>query len=119
MITFEDLMRKQAEIAGIAALMNGQTDAAKIGQLTAALQREAEGLQKMARTFEQEQQAKHGIQPPAAQPPTPEQQQAETAMRLEVEQILRQIANLSPAGADAVAKLRADPTFMGGLLAKK
>jgi hypothetical protein len=119
MVTFEDLMRKQQEIAGIAALMNGQTDAGKIKELTATLQRETETLKQMAGTFEQEQQAKHGIQPPAGQPPTPEQQQAEMQMRVIAEQLLSQIGSVSPAAADVVAKLRVDPTFMGGILLKK
>ena len=119
MVTFEDLMRKQQEIAGIAALMNGQTDAGKIQEITANLQRETDVLKKMAGSFEQEQQAKQGIQSPAGRPLTPEQQQAEMQMRVIAEQLLSQIGSASPAGADAVAKLRADPTFMGGILLKK
>jgi hypothetical protein len=119
MVTFENLMSKQAEIAALAQLMNGETDTGKIQQLSASMQRETEILKKMAGTFEQEQQSEHGISPSAGQPPTPEQQQAEAQTRIIAEQLLAQIASVSPAAADAVAKLKADPTFMGGILLKK
>jgi hypothetical protein len=119
MVTFEDLMAKQAEIAAIAQMMNGQTDAGKIQQLSASIQRESENLKKLAGTFEQEQQAKYGIMPSAGQPPTPEQQKAEAQTRIVAEQLLSQISSVSPAAAEAVAKLRSDPTFMGGILLKK
>jgi len=121
MIGFEDLMRKQAEIAAIAARMKGESDAARIRELTATLQREAGELQKMAGTFEREQQEKHGVTAPGGSGPAPtaEQQQTNAQMREMAEKSLAEAAGASPEAADAVARLRADPNFMGGLLAKK
>jgi hypothetical protein len=119
MVTFEDLMSKQAEIAALAQLMNAETDAGKIQQLSAGMQRETEVLKKMASTFEQEQQARYGIPPSVGQPLSAEQQQAEAQTRVMAEQLLAQIASVSPAAAEAVARLKADPAFMGGILLKK
>jgi len=119
MAVFDDLMRKQAEVAAMAAMIATEKDAARIQQLTSALQREAQGLQQMALAFEQQQQAKHGLPPAPVTALTPEQQQIEMQRRTTVEKLLAEIEKVSPAAAEAVARLRADPNFLGGVLAKK
>jgi hypothetical protein len=113
MSSFDDLMRKQAEMATLAARMAGETDAAKTQEITAALQRESQELQRIARAFEQEQEAKYGIAI------APEQPRIDAQTLATVEQLLAQIEQLSPAAAEAVGKLKADPNFLGGILTKK
>jgi hypothetical protein len=120
MHSFEDLMRKQAEIASLAAQIANETNAAKVQAVTATLQRESGELQQMARSFEQQQskygQAQTGSIDAAR---SEEQRQIEVQMRAMAEQVLAQITKASPAAAEAVAKLRVDPNFFGGILLRK
>jgi len=119
MDSFEDLMRKQAEISSLAAQIANETDAAKIQTVTATLQRESGELQKMARSFEEQQRSKYGQTAGTNAAASEEQRRSEAQMRATAEQILAQIEKLSPAAAEAVAKLRIDPNFFGGMLLKK
>lgn len=120
MIEFEDLMRKQAGMKDLAATLVGETDAAKIQSIAGALQAESAELQQMARTFEQQQQAKHRLAgQDTAAAPTVAELEAEAHTRETVETLLAQIAGASPEAAQAVARLKADPAFLGGAFAKK
>jgi hypothetical protein len=121
MAGIEDILRKQAELGAIAVRMKAETDGAKVQHMTEALQRESQELQKMALAYEKEQQARSGSPKPreGGTALTPEQQQAEAQRRSVVEKILADIERASPAAAEAVAKLKADPGFLDGMFAKK
>src|SRR2546427_2977247 len=59
-ISLEDIQRKQAEMTTLAAQIMAVKDKVKSQALAATLQGQSEDLQRMARAFEAQQQAKHG-----------------------------------------------------------
>src|SRR5437867_3637488 len=63
-ISLEDIQRKQSEMTTLAAQIMAEKDKVKSQALAATLQRQSEDLQRMARAFEAQQQAKHGTPKP-------------------------------------------------------
>jgi hypothetical protein len=166
-ISIEDIQRKQADMTTLAAQLMAEKDKTKSQALTATLKQQSEDLQRMARAFEAQQQAKHGppkqggaevalteeqrkrvegqtgvriasiwlrddsrtaaqsdpqiIEDAALEEARRRKREAEAAAqsRAMAEQVLAQIEGASPAGAARVAELKADPNFLGGMLAQK
>jgi hypothetical protein len=111
------LLQKQSELAAVAAQLANEKDVAKILQISTTIQQEAGHLQRMAGELETEQREKYKI----SQPETvlaEEHKKIESQNRLLGAHLLSQIASVSPQAAEAVAKLKADPNFMGGIFSR-
>src|SRR5579871_4286410 len=59
-ITLDDLKQKQESMAATVAKLDGETDAQRIQDIAAELQREGEELQQLAKAFEEQEIARHG-----------------------------------------------------------
>ncbi len=119
MSTMDDLLGKQAEMAALASQIAAETDTSKIQQMAASLQSRGDELRKTALIIEQQNSVSQPPQPPPAPEVLEAQKRAEEEMRVIATQVLAAIEKASPAAAEAVAKLRADASFMSGMFGPK
>ncbi len=119
MSIMDDLLGKQTEMATLASRIAAETDTSKIQQMAASLQSQGDELRKMALIIEQQNPVSQPPQPPPDPAVMEANKRAEEEMRAIATQVLAEIEKASPAGAEAVAKLRADASFMSGLVGPK